>query len=674
MTASGISAPGWLRPWLAAAVITAAAAVAYHAVPGLPFVFDDAGAVTQNQTIRRLWPLTGVLSGPADGTTSSGRPLVNLSLAVNYAISGEAAWSYHLANLAIHVLAGLALSGIVRRTLLLRTPVPNAAAAGPIALAVALLWTVHPLQTESVTCVAQRTESLMGLLFLLTVYAFVRSVDSPRPRAWLGASFAACLLGMAAKEVMVAAPLLVLLYDRTFVAGKFRDAWRRRRVYYLGLAGTWLLLAWLVIGGGGSRGTAAGIGLGVSVWSYALTQCHAILLYLKLSFWPHPLNVDYGTGVAAGLAEVWPQAVVLLGLLAATVWALVCRPAAGFLGAWFFLILAPSSSVVPLVEQTVAEHRMYLPLAAVLVAVVFALHRWFGRWWWPAGLALAVAWIALTMRRNEVYRSELSLWTDTVAQAPGNARAHYNLGFALARAGRLPEAVPEYEAALRLKPAYAEAHNNLGNALAHAGREAEARVHYEAALRANPRFGDAHYNLADALMAAGEPGPAATHYAEAVRLQPDPMRAQAGLAMALSATGRAREALPHFAAALRHGSAPALHYNYGCALLEAGQIGAAIAQFSTEVHAQPGFAAARHNLALALVKAGRPAEAVPHYEETLRLVPGSAQVHHNLALALERLDRLGEAISHDEEALRLEPGFAAARHHLARLRAQAARR
>jgi protein O-mannosyl-transferase len=179
-----------------------------------------------------------------------GRPVVNLSLALNYALGGSNVWGYHALNLAIHIiLAGLTLFGVVRRTLLrpaLRERFSPSAAR--LALVVAVLWTAHPLQTEAVTYVSQRCESLMGLFYLLTLYCFVRGADSQRCGWWFTLSVVACLLGMATKEVMVTAPLLVLLYDRTFVTGSFRKAWTRHRRLYLSLAGTWLLLGYLMAG------------------------------------------------------------------------------------------------------------------------------------------------------------------------------------------------------------------------------------------------------------------------------------------------------------------------------------------------------------------------------------------------------------------------------------------
>jgi len=312
--------------------------------------------------------------------------------------------SYHAVNLAIHLLAALTLFGLLRRTLArmggagsagqgrptpppdthLPAPGPSAGAlaaagdaarqsdAAALAFAIALLWALHPLQTEAVTYVVQRAESLAGLFFLLTLYGFVRAVESgkpPRARHWFLASIVTCLLGMASKEVMVSAPLIVLLYDRTFVAGSFAEACRRRGRYYAGLAATWLLLAWLVLGTAG-RGGTAGLGTPVPWSAYALTQGQAIVRYLQLAAWPHPLVFDYGTSVVRSWVEAWWQTTAVLALLGLAIWALFKKPRTGFLAAAFFVILAPTSSVVPVATQTMAEHRMYLPLVSVITLLI----------------------------------------------------------------------------------------------------------------------------------------------------------------------------------------------------------------------------------------------------------------------------------------------------------------
>ena len=355
---------------VAGAVVLLAALIAYHNSFSGPFVFDDPGSVTDNLTIRHC---SSALSPPT-GSTVSGRPLLNLTFALNYALSGTEVWGYHVVNLLIHGLAGLTLFGLVRRTLL--RPVLNVdgkfgAVAGLLGLAVAVIWVVHPLQTEAVTYVSQRAEALVGLCYLFTLYAFIRGADSSTPNRWHVVAVIACLLGMASKEVMASAPLIVLLYDRTFVAGTFRQALRKSPRLYAGLACTWFLLGYLVLSTSNRNGTA-GFNTGITPWTYLLTQCRAIVHYLQLAVWPRPLIFDYGSEVVQSVADVFLPALFLLSLFVGTVIALRRWPIVGFAGAWFFAILAPSSSIVAVVTQTVAEHRMYLSLAAVtsLVDVV----------------------------------------------------------------------------------------------------------------------------------------------------------------------------------------------------------------------------------------------------------------------------------------------------------------
>jgi protein O-mannosyl-transferase len=210
---------------LSAAVIALAVIAAYGNSFSGPFVFDDAATiVTSNPTIRHLWPIWRVLSPPHGGLPVSGRPLVNLSLAINYAISGQGVWSYHVFNVAIHILAAVTLFAILRRTYLLPSLQKRFGKASTLlALGAATIWAVHPLQTESVTYVVQRAESMVGLFYLLTLYCVIRGAQSARAGAWYLAGAVTCLAGMATKEVMATAPLVVLLYDRAFLAGSFRE-------------------------------------------------------------------------------------------------------------------------------------------------------------------------------------------------------------------------------------------------------------------------------------------------------------------------------------------------------------------------------------------------------------------------------------------------------------------
>ncbi len=622
----------WLR-LVGGAILAAGAMAVYSRTFSVPLIFDDFPAIVGNSTIRH-W---STAFWPPGSSTASGRPILNLSLAINYAISGTAVWSYHAANLAIHILAGLTLFGIVRRTL-----APRAGpAAALIAFSAALLWTLHPLQTESVTYLVQRAESLMGLFYLFTLYGFIRGAEAeghPR-RLWFALSVAACLLGMATKEVMVTAPLIVLLYDRTFVAGSFREAWRRRWGLHLALAATWLLLVGLVASAGWDRSGTSGFDVGITPWAYWLTQFEAVTRYLWLSVWPHPLVFEYGTFWVSRPAEVALYTLVVVGLAVAVLVALWQRPVLGFLGAWFFVILAPTS-VMPGRIQMIVEHRMYLPLAAMMTLAAMGIHAAVRRQSWMVFAALALGLGMLTARRNEDYRSELTIWSDTVVKRPNNARAHNSLGVAWSKLpGRLSDAIAEYETAVRLQPEDAEAHNNLGVALSHLpGRRNDAAAQFEAALRLQPDYAEAHNNLGLAWSRMpGRLNDAIAQYQAVLRLQPDYAVAHNNLGLAWSQMpGHLPDAIAQFEAALRlQPDSVEAHYNLGNAWSQMpGRLNDAIAQYQAALRLKPDFAPGWHNLGTSWFRLGNLPAAAAAFREEVRLSPNDPAARQALAAAL----------------------------------------
>ncbi|MBC7365585.1 MAG: tetratricopeptide repeat protein [Undibacterium sp.] len=613
------SSPSFIRgilPRWSPALLVAAVVIAYANTFSVPFLFDDVLAIVENPTIRHLWPLTTSLSPPAgQGLTVEGRPLLNFSFALNYAVSGTAPWSYHLANIALHALAALTLFSLIRRTLAALST-PRVESPTTLAFYAALLWAVHPLQTESVTYIVQRAESLMGLLYLLTLYCFARgALPPPRPTlalvegrpsenrpprsaAWQTLAVLACALGMATKEVMVTAPLLTLLYDRTFVSGSFRTALRRHARCYAALAATWLLLAALVLGSG-SRGGTIGGASGVAWWEFALTQSRAVLHYVRLAVWPSPLIFDYGPDFVS-LATAAPYLLLDLALLTLTGLALWRRPALGFLGAWFFLILAPTSSVVGGTRQMLVEHRLYLPLAALTVGATLGAHRYLGRRTWIAALAAAVALGTATVYRNADYASELTLYRDTVVKRPANGFARYNLGKVYADAGRHAEAIAEFTESARLIPAAAPTPFNLANSLVALGRTAEARASYEAALRLDPRYVKAHFNLGNLLLAAGDKSAALDRFQTAVALAPGDLTARTNLGGVLLELGRLDEARAQLEHVARdQPDSVEVHFGLGnIALLQARPADPA-REFETVLRLRPDLAVARERLELA---------------------------------------------------------------------------
>lgn len=624
------------RAWIFGTGIVILTALAYCNSFKVPLLFDDIPAIANNATIRD-WDTA--LHPPIE-STAGGRPVLNLSFALNYALSGTAVWSYHLANLLVHVFAGLTLFGIIRRT-----PAP-AFMAGPwIPFCGALLWCLHPLQTESVTYIVQRAESLMGLFYLLTLYCFIRgasAADRSR-RIWFALSMGACALGMGTKEVMVSAPLIVMLYDRTFLAGSFCGALRARGGIYAGLAATCIWLLVLVLSTDG-RGGSAGIGAGVSFRDYLLTQFPAVTRYLLLSIWPNPLVFYYGTEWVADPWSVLPGALFILALVATIAWTTtrtsLLMKFVSFSGLWFFAILAPTS-LVPIVRQTMAEHRMYLALVPVVVAAVFGVRWWLGRAAVPLLLVVSLVFAGLTLQRNQDYRSAISIWNDTVAKLPHNAYARYNLGRALEQQpGQEEEVAFQYREALRLKPDLVEARANLGNVLLRQGKVAEAVAELEGALQIAPDSAQAHNNLGYALIRTSDRlGEAISLFEKAVQLKPDYAEA---------------------------------HCNLGAALVAAGRIEEGMAFYEKALQIRPEYMQAHFNLGNALAKIpGRMPEAVLHFQEATRLQPNIPGPHLNLAVALLSLPgRHAEAKVHLEAVLRLQPENQTARSLLARVVAE----
>jgi tetratricopeptide (TPR) repeat protein len=593
-------------PRLTAAAVLALGTIAIYARTfSVPLLFDDQTWLTQNPSVHHLGNLRAVFSPPPT-SGAGGRPFLNLTYALNYAAGGESVTGYHVVNLAIHVLAAWTLFALVRRTLLLPSLSPRfGGSANSLALAVSAIWAWHPVLTVAVTYLAQRSESLMGLCYFLTLYCFLRSAQAEgtgRGRTWLALAVLACLAGVGSKEIIATVPLLAFLYDRTFLSGTFSAAWRRHKGAFLALAATWLPLAFLMAGLG-RRGV--GFGRGVTWAAYGLTECRAVVKYLLLAIWPRPLIFDYGAFRGPPPAEFWPYLLVLVTLLAATAVALRKAPRAGFAACWFFLILAPTSSIIPVISQPMAESRLYLPLAGVAALFVLAVFAWLGRRSLPLFAAVALGLGAAAISRNHDYRTSQALWADTVAKLPQSARARGNFGAVLLQdPGRLDEAVVQYTEAVRLETWNPYAHVNLGYTLNRGGRTQEALAQYQEAVRLKPDYGDAHEALGTLWL--GIPGhrrDALAEYRLSERLDPQRPGVHNDLGNALlGVPGSAADAIAEYREALRlDPDFPEAHNNLGNALSgQPGQLRNAAAEFEEALRLEPNYPAARASLATVL--------------------------------------------------------------------------
>lgn len=627
-------------------------------VPSLsaPFVYDDKPHILDNPAIRGFdrW---------ADFWARDRRILVWATLAVNYAIDGDNPRGYHLFNILIHALAAATLYGIVRRTLLLPALRGRYGRSASVsAFVMAFLWMAHPLATQAVAYVIQRAESMMGLFYLLTLYAMIRG-DAGK-RFWYALAVLACLLGMASKEVMVTAPALVLLYDRTFLAGSFMGAMRRRGVVYLLLIACWGYLAMTKIGSiiapDASTPGSSVVGFateGVTPLNYLATQSAVILHYLRLTFWPHPLVFDYLWPPAQRVTDHWPQSLVVMALLAASLWGMALRAPwrwAGFLGAWFFIILAPTSSFVP-IRHMAFEHRMYLPLVGVVGLAVFGGHELLRHRRGAATAVALLAAVALSIRtvvRLHDYRSDAALWKTVLDAQPRHADAHVNYGLALYEAGDLDGAMQHYQQALDLRPSYLEAVLNMGVVHFDRGDLDQAHRWYEAAHVMAPADAGAVYNLGKIAFARGDLPAAEVQLRQTIELNRQHVLARDLLGVVLASTGRFDEA----AAVLREAidldpGFVNTHNNLGMVYMQQERYADAVRYLNRAVALRPDEPTAWHNLGLALLGDDKAREAIVALERAAALSGRHPRVLDVLASGYARVGRIDEAAHTQQEAI-----------------------
>jgi tetratricopeptide (TPR) repeat protein len=597
-----------IRRSLTILVCLAAAAAVFAPCLTAPFLVDDVLSVPGNPSLRTLWPPWSMLAAPWENPLA-GRPVVNVSFALNRAVTGLAPWGFHVVNLGLHVLNGWLLFAVVRGSLALpAAPPARLCNADLLALAAAVLWLVHPLNTEVIAYVTQRTEILMATFYLATLLAAIHGWAGGR--RWIAAATAACMLGTLCKESMVTAPLAVVLHDLAFSGLRPAAVWRRRRWLYAGLATSWIVLA--AVMASGPRSGSVGFGRGISPWDYLLTQGWAVGRYLFLAVWPERLLVDYGDLPRTAVADWLPGGSVVLALVGVATLTWRRSPPLSFAILACLLALGPTSSIVPIVTEVGAERRMYLSLAPLVAGGVCLVDQACGRLVGlglsrsGAGILLAVilaGWGAglgtRTWQRSADYLDPVRLWESAVAILPDNARSH----------------------------------SNLAAALVHAGRDDTA----EAAAR------------------------------RAIELSDRAVFARATLATILVRQGRAAEALELARAYVSERPSATSWFQLGNLLRRTGDDAAAIRAYEQVLDYDPRHTDALNNLA-ALVSRTAPAEALPHLQAVLEIDPNHDQAYCNLGNVYLRLGRLAEAERCYRTALQLNPANPQARRGLDGLR------
>lgn len=628
-----------------------------------PFYLDDQKILEKTPTVRTL---------ASAWRTQPTRRIGMLSFALNYRLHGLNVTGFHVTNILIHAAAGLALFALVRGTLRLPTWRDHLGdQADWLALAVAAIWLVHPLQTGAVTYTIQRFESLMGLWFLLCLLFLLLGATRTRAGIWYVGCLLVAILGAQTKEVMAVLPVVAVAFDRIFLSNSWRTLAMRRGWVHAGLLA---ITGWMFYATRSAfdttHGGSAGLGLkSVTPWEYLSSQPGVLLHYLRLTVWPDRLCFDYLWPVARSPWEIYPAGLLIVGLLLGTVWALWRRPALGFLGLCWFAILAPTSSVIPIADLAF-EHRMYLPLAPLVTLFVVG-----GANLWQRVASRAL----LPIERS----TECSLERSTNQQAsPGSATI------------RPTASAPTGSALLASPLAIENLATDNSTAVSSTAINSTGVEQSAGEQPANTRLVSAHVvsGAPDSSGSRGRLMPSIAmglivvllslrtivrnrDYNDPLRLwnsvlvvNPHNHRAHNQLALQFERQGRLREAERHFREILvSKPDAWWVDIGLGNLRVREGRIDDAVKHFESARRVKAGFALGSANLAKVREQQGRWDEAITLYEEALRRSPESFDFRLALADAYQQTGRTADAERELREILARDPRSAEATRRLGQL-------
>jgi tetratricopeptide (TPR) repeat protein len=679
--------------------------IAYRPSLEAGFYFDDQPNITEAPALQWEELPSGDWLESLAAPQHPERVVPNVTFALNHLVGGLNPRGYHLVNLLIHLLMGLAVAWAAY--LMASECDSDSAGAGlalsevgrigPLAAALAAaLYLLHPLNIQAVTYVVQRMASLAALFGVLSFCLYVvgrRASSSSRSRLLLVLAGLAWLLALGSKQNALMVPVVLMAYEACFHGAIWRDrlramlADRRRRWWLAAVLGSGvlavLLVNWLYLGGITPSWTETYPTRDFSGWQRVLTQARVHWFYLSLLIWPSPsrLNLDHDFAVSGSLLEPLTLVAVLAWAAAVLVvlWVARRRPRYGFPLLAYLLLHGAESGPVNL--ELVFEHRMYLPMAflAVLFAVVLVdlTPRW--RRFALAGAALALVPLAVaTYQRNLTWSDSVQFHADCVQKSPNKPRPHNNFATILHGEGRFEEARREFEVALKLKPESLNAHVGLGKTLTEIGLYEEAERHYRLAAQLYPHVALPHLELGNLLLRKGRLADAVEAFRRAVARDPNAWGTRYTLGLALlkggnaadavqelrvaqsliptwSATyrplgdayralGQQEEALSQYRQALRReGETAVLHFNIGTVSGELGRWNDARSHLLRSVELDEQQSQAHNNLANVFLQTGEVKRAVKHYEDSVRLDPANLQARMNLASTYRRLGMTREA-------------------------------
>ncbi|MEO5358125.1 MAG: tetratricopeptide repeat protein [Nitrospirae bacterium YQR-1] len=668
-----------------AAVILVLTLIAYSNTFDAPFHMDDAGNIINNALIKDYRNFINPLR-VGSGTMEYGfksRFVGYFTFALNYWFFGTDVFSYHVFNITVHLINSLLVFILIK--LLLDTPVISAFRKHYeyLPFITAIVFALHPVQTQAVTYIVQRLASLSALFYLAAVVFYLATeLNKSKKRFFYYAlALISTVLAMKTKETAFTLPFMLTLTEFSFFQEDIKKKLKKLSPFYLTLA-----IIPLTLYGGAAKTGVLTESLSVasydeiSRWDYLFTQFPVIVQYLRLMFLPLGQNLDYDFPIFNSFFDfrVVSSFLLLFGLLALSVY--LYRKAghitriAGFGILWFLLALSVESSIVPIAD-VIFEHRLYLPAAGLFLSVFAGVSCMtvklneknldFRKYFIMPAVLLTVTLTVLTYARNSLWRDRVALWQDTVQKSPNKARPHNNLGNALFAAGQTEGALKEYLEAVRLKPQYYEARYNLGKAYEKLKKPELAELEYKEAIRLKPDFAEAFNNLGGIYEKRGDRQLAFSYYAKAVACKSEFPEAINNIALMFESEGNFNAAHQQYLKALSiEPDYEATHNNLGNLYFKLQRLPEALKHYQRAVALKPDFAEAHNNLGNCYDEIGNLSDSIKQYTIAAKLKPDFAEAHNNLGTAYARAGRVEEAKRQYEEALRLKPDYEEAAYNL----------
>jgi len=583
------------------------------------FHFDDYRYVVDYNaayTISDYWPPYGT------------RYLSYLSFALNYLAGGEEVFGYHLVNFAIHAANGTLVflfAGLLMSSpRLSRKGLPSF----HIAFLAALLFTLHPVQTEAVTYISQRFASLSTLFYLAAVVFYLKwrlaERGALRPALYL-LSLGAVYLGQMTKEIIFTVPFTLLAIELAFFEGALKRRLLALAPFLLALA----VIPFMLFGPGAGQGVGSNvhadqlIDLGrISKHDYLVTQFRVIATYLRLLVLPigQTLEYDYPIFTSIFTPEVFASFILVLSLFSGAVclFSRFLRGGSPYLAlvatgvVWFFVTISVESSIIP-IQDVIFEHRLYLPSVGAAIAASSLLFFVAGRWGQAPWKALAISFVIMVLplgaasyARNAVWHDGVTLYEDAVKKSPGKERARFNLARAYNRSGEYQKAIEQYNESLKLKPGNEKAYYDLARIYMNMGEHERAIYNFGEVLKRTPADPYAHHFLGMTYAMKGDADRAIDSFYNAIELR------------------------PFFGAA---------HYNLGLALIEKGDLAGAEEHLNRARSFDPSNADILKGLGRLYAKAGDRGRALEFYGRAIRFRPELAS---ELGPELERIKKVAD--------------------------------